>query len=229
MQVRKMSKLTTRYVASLCRVPALCGLITVAGGPAVGHPHIFVDGGVDFVFDDDSLVALHVTWLYDEFETLYILSSYNLSLNAAGGLDEVDRRALVRLRSDWPSDFDGSAHMSIEGEPVPLQWPENLDAQVVDGRLRMTFTRGLDEPAELTGLTAEVAFYEATYFFAFAVTEQPAIVGAVNRCVEEVRKFDPTAEDEGLQATLALLNREETPVMANVGALFADRIILTCA
>lgn len=229
MRVRKTSKWTIRYVTSACRIPVFCGSIALGGSPAVGHPHVFVDGGVDFVFDDNSLVALHVTWLYDEFETLYILSSHNLSLNAAGGLDEADRRTLVRLRSDWPSDFDGSAHMSIEGELVPLQWPENLDAQVVDGRLQMTFTRGLDEPVELAGLTAEVAFYETTYFFAFAVTEQPAIVGAANRCIEEVLKFDPTVEDEGLQATLALLNREETPSIANVGALFADRITLTCA
>lgn len=229
MRVRRTSKWAKRYVASACRVPVLCGLIALSGGPAVGHPHVFVDGGVDFVFDDNSLVALHVTWLYDEFETLYILSSYNLSLNAAGGLDEVDRRALVRSRSDWPSDFDGSAHMSIEGEQVSLQRPENLDAQMVGGRLQITFTRHLHDAVGLTGLTAEVSFFESTYFYAFAITEQPKIVGSGSRCSEQVLKYDPTSQDRKLQATLSRLSREETPAMADVGALFADRIILTCA
>lgn len=217
-----------RRVASACRFPVLCGLIALSGGPAVGHPHVFVDGGVDFEFDDNSLVALHVTWLYDEFETLYVLSSYDLSLNANGGLDEADRRALVQHRSHWPSDFDGSAHLSIEGNPVSLQWPKDLDAQMVDGRLQITFTRDLDEPIDLTDLTAEVAFYESTYFFAFAVTKQPELVGSGNRCNEEVIQYDPTAQDQQLQEILSRLSREETPEIASVGALFADRIIVKC-
>ncbi|WP_159086950.1 DUF1007 family protein [Loktanella sp. Alg231-35] len=201
----------------------------MSAGPAAGHPHVFVDGGVNFVFDDNSLVALDVTWLYDDFETLYMLSSYNLSLNAEGELDEIDRRALVQHRSNWPSDFDGSAHLTVGGQPVSLQWPRDLDAQIVDGRLRVTFTRDLHEAVGLADLTAEVAFYESTYFYAFTITEQPQFVGSANRCSEEVFKYEPAAQDQEMQATLSRLNREETPAMADVGALFADRIVMICA
>lgn len=218
-----------RLVVSACRVPVLCGVIALSAGPAVGHPHVFVDGGVNFAFEDNSLVALDVTWLYDDFETLYMLSSYSLSLNAEGELDEIDRRALVRHRSNWPSDFDGSAHLSVEGSPISLQWPKNLDAQMVDGRLRVTFTRDLDEPIRLTGLAVEVAFYESTYFYAFSITEQPEFVGSEGRCNGEVLKYDPTEQDQQMQAMLSQLSREETSGIANVGALFADRIVVTCA
>ncbi|MEL6931575.1 MAG: DUF1007 family protein [Pseudomonadota bacterium] len=202
--------------------------MAVFGNPAAGHPHVFVDGGVDFVFENDTLVALHVTWLYDDFETLYILSSYSLSLNAQGGLDETDRIALVRHRSDWPSDFDGSAHLSVDGKPIALKWPTNLDAEMADGRLRVTFTRELDETVRMAGLTAEVAFYESTYFYAFAVTDLPELTGDGDTCYADVLKYDPSEQDEQLQAILARLGREETPSMANVGSLFADRIALKC-
>ena len=117
-----------RHVRKVIRGVLLCGLIVLFGSPAIGHPHVFVDGGVDFLFENDTLVALRVTWLYDEFETLYILSLYNLSLNAQGGLDETDRMALVRHRSDWPSDFDGSAHLSVGGAPIALKRPTDMDA-----------------------------------------------------------------------------------------------------
>jgi len=223
-----MFKWTKLHVASVCRVPMLCGFMALFGNPVVGHPHVFVDGGVNFVFDDNNLVALHMVWLYDEFETLYMLSSYDLSLNAEGELDEVDRQVLVQHRSDWPKDFDGSAHLSIAGQTISLQWPQNLDAQMIDGRLQITFTRNLDEPVGLSGLAAEVAFYESTFFFAFAVTHQPELVGAGSRCNEEVLKYDPTTQDQQMQAALSRLSREETPGIANVGALFADRIIVTC-
>lgn len=218
-----------RHVVSSCRVPVLCGLFALSGAPAAGHPHVFVDGGVDFVVHNNTLVALKVTWLYDAFETLYILSSYDLSLNAEDELNEVDRKTLVQHRSDWPSDFDGAAHLSIEGNPVLLQRPKDMDAQMVDGRLRITFTRDLDEPVGLTGLTAEVAFYESTYFYAFAVTERPELVSSEARCSEDVLKYDPRTQDQQLQAMLSGLSREETPEITDVGALFADRVVVTCA
>ncbi|MEM6728603.1 MAG: DUF1007 family protein [Pseudomonadota bacterium] len=197
--------------------------------PALSHPHVFVDGGVDFIMANGSeLAALAVTWRYDAFETLYLLSSYGMSLNADGELDELDRQRLVRHRSDWPDDFDGSAHLSIDGEAVALDWPRDLDAHLVDGRLEVTFLRDLTPPRELSGRGVEVAFYESTYFFAFSVTDAPELRGAEAACGSSVDIFDPSASDLDLQATLAKLSREEIPDIANVGALFADRISVTC-
>lgn len=221
-------KWTGRQIASVSCVQALCGLIALSSVPAEGHPHVFVDGGVHFFFKNNRFAALHVTWVYDELETLYILSSHNLSLNAEGRLSDADRRELVRHRSNWPRDFDGSAHLSINEKPVSLKWPKEFDAQVVDDRLRITFTRELEKTVPLTGLKAEVAFYEATYFYAFAVTEQPEFVDSGNRCDTEVLKYDPTSQDLQLQATLSQLSREETSGIVKVGALFADRVLVTC-
>ena len=205
----------------------ICGLAAVLSGPAFGHPHVFVDGGVDFVIENNVLVAMRVTWVYDEFETLYILSSHDLSLNTDGGLDADDRAALVRYRSEWPSDFDGSAHLSVDQQPIALKWPTELDADVLDGRLQVTFTRELDDMLPIADLSAEVAFYESTYFFAFALTQTPTVFGG-DQCSAEVVKHDPNENDEQMRATLAQLGREETSPIANVGAMFADRIALKC-
>ena len=40
--------------------------------------------------------------------------------------------------------------------------------------------------------------------------------------------FNPDIELAALQTTLFELSREETPDIENVGALFADRIVMTC-
>ena len=106
---------------------AICGAVFACAAPLRAHPHVFIDGGVDFILSENSMLeALQVTWVYDAFETLYILSSYEIALDENGGLDEETRKKLVQLRGTWPSDFDGSAHLFAEGERVDLQWPSDL-------------------------------------------------------------------------------------------------------
>lgn len=213
----------------LARVATVCVALVCFALPARAHPHVFVDGGVDFLFDDaNRLTALDVTWLYDEFETLYILASYGVSMNAAGKLDAADRRELARERSKWPSEFEGSAHVSIEGESVALSRPVGMETKLVNGRLEVTFTRHLETPVVLNEEHAEVAFYEATYFYAFAVTNVPKLVGETGACNAEVLQYDPTAQNVALELALSKLSREETPDIEDVGALFADRIELRC-
>ena len=214
----------------LCLKRAVVALLfAFAVTPANAHPHVFVDGGVDFRFDDQGrLEALEVTWLYDEFETLYILSSHGLSLNSAGGLDEIDRQRLVAFRSEWPEDFDGSAHLSLDGAAVALNWPTGLDGSLVDGRLRLTFERVLETPIDLRGRDIEVAFYESTYFFAFSISQTPKLIGAFGACDAQVVYFEANTQDTALQNALRKLSREETPAIANVGSLFADRVTISC-
>lgn len=215
--------------APLCAL-AFAAALLVFILPAQAHPHVFVDGGVDFVFDESGkLEALKVTWLYDEFESLYILSSNELSLTANGKLGEEDRQQLIRLRSNWPDDFEGSAHLSVDGAAVQLSRPADFDANLINGQLQMTFTRHLDQPVQLNRSKAELAFYEATYFYAFAVTKNPRLLGAKSSCTANVIPFEADAQDDVLKSALAKLSREETPDIADVGAFFADRITLQCA
>ena len=197
--------------------------------PAQSHPHVFVDGGVDFVFDEKNLLStLLITWLYDEFETLYILSSYGMSVDSDGELAEADRQELIRYRNDWPIDFDGSAHLSVDRKNIALEWPENLDAELIDGRLRITFLRKLTNAVDLTISPATLAFYESSYFFDFSVTQPPQLHNAPAQCRAEVVPFVPDAQGDALQVALTKLSREQTPDIENVGALFADQIELRC-
>lgn len=199
------------------------------GGILQAHPHVFVDGGIDFVMgDENTLEALEVTWRYDEFETLYILSVYGLELTTDGGLDEPDRQKLVQKRSKWPSEFDGSAHLSADGAPIALGRPVGFDAKLVSGRLEVSFSRYLHTPVDVSIRRIEVAFYEATYFYAFSVTDRSKILGSAT-CDTTLTPFDPNKQDKELLSVLAELSREETPAENNVGAKFADRIALQCA
>ena len=204
-------------------------LISIA--PLVNaHPHVFVDGGIDFVFaEDGALQAVELTWLYDEFETLYMISRYGLNLNSKGALGDEERLKLIEELRVFPEDFDGSAHLSLDEEAVELDWPKDLDGHLLDGRLQVTFVRDLTTPLHVEGKEIKAAFYESTYFFAFKITNAPKILGHPGACQTEVIPFSPDPNDASLFAKLASLSREEKPEDENVGAQFADRISLRCA
>ena len=199
------------------------------GAPVEAHPHVFIDGGVDFVMSGpETLDALSVTWLYDDFETLYDLSSRGIEPQPDGSLLEADRETIRAAYSDWPDDFDGSAHLSINGQVIEMAWPSDLAVDLVDGSLQLTFLRKLEEPVDLAGKAVEVAFYESTYFFAFKITDQPVFEGS-EACEATVVPYRPGEQSDELRQNLAMLSREESPDIANVGQLFADRIFLECA
>lgn len=211
------------------RSTACATAFALSASAAFAHPHVFIDGGVNFILGPDhELEAIEVTWLYDEFETLYMLASHGMDLNAQGSLDEADRQDLVRRLSDWPADFDGSAHLTSRGKAIALNWPQNLDAELVEGRLQLTFDRSLQEPIKLTEHAVEAAFFERTYFFDFTVTYTPEIRGLAAGCAAEIIPFDPTTQDKALLDVLAKLSREETSDIENVGGFFADRIVVIC-
>ncbi len=207
-------------------------LATLAlGTPSTqAHPHVFVDGGVDLRFGPDrQLETLEVTWIYDTFETLYMLAAHGMALNDQGTLDEADRLELVKRLSQWPEDFDGSAHLTVDGAPVALKWPSALDVHMIDGRLQLTFERALPVPMDPTGKSIDVAFFESTYFFDFTITNAPKLLGTAPDCAVELIPFDPDSGDKEQLQLLAKLGREETPETANIGEAFADRILVTCA
>ena len=200
-----------------------------APAPAPAHPHVFVDGGVDFVFgNDQTLEALSVTWRFDAFETLYTLSANEIRPNAEGTLSDTDRERLVEILSYWPEDFEGSAHLSVDGTAVAMARPTEFDVQLRDGRLEATFTRALEAPVETHGRVLEVGFYEAAYFYAFSVTQPPVLQRITGACRADVVHFEPNTQQKELQSVLLRLGREETPEIEDVGALFADRILVTC-
>ena len=219
-----------RTITGFCIGSAIALMVTFGSTRQVeAHPHVFVDGGVDFLFDDQgALTALAVTWKYDLFETLYVLSALGILPETDGTLRPEDRAKLIRNESAWPDEFEGAAHLKVGGQSQQLSRPKSMKVELDGDRLVLRFLRDLIKPVRLEGRGAEVAFYEATYYYAFAVTEQPKMVQAQGDCSIGVLPFEASTQLAALQVTLSALGREEVPEDTDVGAMFADRVVLDC-
>ncbi len=206
----------------------LLSLLTVTGlsGTGHAHPHIFVDAGADFLFDGDSLRALRVSWTYDEFTTLYMFDTLDLDPDGDGALTEADHAAIVAGETEWPPDYEGDVYLDVAGEKRALTRPQNGSAGMRDGRITVTFELPLAIPADLSGTRARLRLYDPVYYYAYSVTGSPAV--SASACAATVIPFEPDAAAAELQVALAAISREETPAQPDVGALFADAIVLTC-
>lgn len=90
---------------------AMASCVTLQLGlsePGQAHPHIFVDAGADFLFDEAGrLAALRISWRYDEFTTLFMFETLTLDTDDDGKLNIADRAAIVAGETDWPAEYEG--------------------------------------------------------------------------------------------------------------------------
>lgn len=205
---------------------ALLLLAFLAAAPARAHPHVFVDGGVDFVFDAQGRLArIRVTWLYDAFSSLYVIESLGFDADGDGALTAKERDFLTKDQTEWPEDFEGDSYLYVGEARVALGRPVDGAADYRDGRIWVQVDRRVAEPFRPDRAVAKL--YDPYYFFAYTVTEDPEVSGAPD-CKARVDVFEPDSDLIALQQRLAAIPRDGEQSDASVGALFADEIILTC-
>jgi hypothetical protein len=73
---------------------ALALALALAPLPATAHPHVYIDGGVDFLFDSEGRLArLRVTWVFDALSSLFIME--DLGIGAEATLTPEDRNRIA--------------------------------------------------------------------------------------------------------------------------------------
>jgi len=215
-----------KFLKRLCCIAAIFAALST---PAQAHPHVYVDGRIDFVFTGDSqLQGIEVTWLYDPFETLYVLSSLEINPGADWTLSEDQFNRILAQESSWSENFNGAARLAHDGAQIALEPPVNFAVRLVGNQLEVRFTRDLSEPLQIGTEGIDVTFYEDTYYFAFTIAETPRLLGDTKACIAALNPFNADTQLAGLQTTLLELSREETPQDTSVGSLFTDRIHVSC-
>lgn len=204
--------------------------IGLGAGHAGAHPHMFLDGGADFLFDAEGRVeAIRVVWIYDSFASLFIVESLGLDTDGDGALTDDERARVVEDQTTWEEEFTGDSFLWHGGAKIGLSGPGDATADYAEGRLTITFVRRLESPVDPRAAEVEVKLYDPTYYFAYFATHAPQLEGAApDGCAARVEEFEANESLASLQGSLALLSPEETPEQADVGALFADRILLAC-
>lgn len=201
----------------------LAGMVALAAGSAAAHPHVFMDTALEVIRDAEGrAVSLRVTWTYDPFFSLVLITERGLDPDGDGSLTEAETAALQGFDMQWEPGFPGDTYAFAGQVPVALSGPRDGVARYEGGQIVSSHIRDLAEP--VAGLLV-VKNYDPTYYTEYTIRDVVA-----EGCAVEIVAPDLTAAERELQAQLALIpaDGDTEAEFPEVGAAFAQEVRVTC-
>jgi polyphosphate kinase len=208
----------------------LCAALFWVPQAALAHPHVYIDTGVEFLFDDQGRVeALRITWTYDELFSLMVVEDLGVDPDYDGKVDDAARNKLNGFDMDWDPDFVGDTYVLASDAPVLLERPSDWTADYTNGKLVSTHVRRFAEPVDPVEKAVVVEAYDPGFYTAYTIVGQPVLTGRTD-CAAQVFEPDLTAADEQLKQALAEYDATVDLEMEfpAIGAAYSDEIRLTC-
>ena len=173
-----------------------------------------------------------MVWVYDAFYSLLLIEEKGLDPDGNGALTGAELQTLSGFDLVWEPDFPGDIELrSAGGDIVELGRPIEGTTAYENGRIVTTHIRPLihrKRPDHSYGISAKV--FDPTYFVAYDLrletrieAEQTCKINIVRIDIQKVRQ---QVEQEYLGPDAIEDAGGEYP---QVGKLFADKAVLTCA
>lgn len=206
-------------------------LSCLLGTPVLAHPHIFIDAGLELIFDErNRLAQVRVTWEYDEFYSLLITEDYKLDSDFDGHLTPPEEAVLAGFDANWVEGYDGDLKITLGGQPLILSGPKAPTARMENGRITTTHLRDVEGAPQLGGDILSAKMFDPTHYTAYDVT-RPVTLTGLDTCALEKIEPNLDVELEKLQERLAQLGPDvniEEMGFPNVGDAFATEIVVVC-
>jgi ABC-type uncharacterized transport system substrate-binding protein len=199
---------------------------------ALAHPHVFIDSGVEVIFDDQGrATALRISWTYDSFYSLTLISEWGLDPDADGVLDPIEKDGLSGFDMNWDTGFAGDTYALLGNQPLALSGPQDWTADYRDEKLISTHLRAFAEPIDLQELPLVVQVYDPGYYTAYQITTATVLTHAPPGCTAKIYEPDPVKADQALIDALAeYAPGDDVEIdFPAVGANFADETRVTCS
>ena len=199
--------------------------------PAVAHPHVFIDTGLEVIFDTAGLATgIRVTWAYDEYYALMIMEERTLDPDGDGRLTEAEKTGLAGFDMDWDADYPGDTYAFADNVPLRLSRPSEFTADVQDGKIVSSHLRQLDSPFRPDKAALVVKSYDPVYYFSYAILQDVILTGGEG-CHGQLYRADPTAARAKAGSFLRAFSKSGGPDQdfPRIGEIFADEVRVTCS
>jgi ABC-type uncharacterized transport system substrate-binding protein len=211
------------------------GLLAILGcllaAPALGHPHVWIDTGVEVILDDrNAATAIRITWTYDTLYSLYVVADMELDPDWDGQLTAEEEARLAGFDMNWDAGFPGDTYALLGEVPLDLSRPQDWTARYAEGRITTTHLRTFAAPVAVGSVPLIVQAYDPGFYVAYSVSPDPVVTGGQG-CRAQVFVPDLDAAQRELLAALS----EYTPDVdleaefPAVGANFAEEVRVTCS
>ncbi|SEA90220.1 DUF1007 family protein [Rubrimonas cliftonensis] len=205
---------------------ALAAILCLAPVAGAAHPHVFIEVGATFVFDDENrLAAVRIEHRYDALVSLFVLNEFGIDPFSPLSDDSVAR--LVEDQAAMLKADNGFAALAVERRDTPLHGPDAVTVSLREDRLQVAFALRLAAPVALEDQEATLAVFDPVYFIAFEMDGAVMTEGGTG-CAAEAVEWAPTDVLAALESSLFSLAADEVPDDPTVGRLFAAKARATC-
>jgi ABC-type uncharacterized transport system substrate-binding protein len=198
--------------------------------PVAAHPHIFVEAGVELVFDEAGRMAgVRLSWTYDEFFSFMLTSDLELDMDGDLVMSADELQTLAGQVLEWPAEFGGDLYLTQRDTPIALGPRAEATVEYVDGKVIERHYRPLTEPLDASWPVA-VQVFDPFYYVAYEISPRIGLQGGAG-CAAELRKADLNAAyslvDELLYGRPASdVGPDEA--FPEVGEAFSDTVFVSC-
>ena len=210
-------------------LPLALGLGLLAASPALAHPHIFVDAGIEVIFNAAGQAeAVRLTWTYDDLISMTLVSERGMDSDFDGALTAEETAALNGFDMNWQPGFQGDSYALLSDTPLTLSGPSDWTVGYAGGKLTSTHLRRFETPVDLAGQALVIQSYDPGYYTAYAVAA--AKVTGREGCTAEIFEPDREAADQILQDALAEYSGTDGAEadFPAVGSAYAEEARIVC-
>jgi ABC-type uncharacterized transport system substrate-binding protein len=140
-------------------LPVFC---FVAVTSVYSHPHVFIENSFVFLFGDDGLEGIAVTWIFDEIFSASVIMDHDRNRNRALEPNEVE--AIRKNAFSHLANFNYFLHVDTGGGKIKIKTVRNFEAEIVGRRLAYRFTVPLKLAAGVKEKTIRAGCFDNTYF-----------------------------------------------------------------
>jgi ABC-type uncharacterized transport system substrate-binding protein len=209
--------------------PRLLGLLLLAWAVVFGanaaqaHPHVWITATSQLIYaPDGSITGVRHAWAFDDMFTTYALQGIETKTKGAYSREELAPLAQTNVES--LKEFGFFTFAKADGKKEKFQEPVDYFLEYKGGLLVLHFTLPLKTPVKPKVLAVEV--FDPTFFVDFKLADKDPVklVGAPAAC-----GFDLQRPNDGAASAQALGEQNFTDGgNANFGAMFANKITVTC-
>ena len=199
-------------------------LVVVLGSTAAcAHPHVWITSTSELLYaPDGSITGVRHAWTFDDMFSSYALQG--IEGKTKGAYTHEELAPLAQTNVDSLKEFGYFTFAKADGRKAKFEEPVDYFLDYKDGFLVLHFTLPLKTPVKARVLALEI--FDPTYFvdFQLAKKEPVRLVGAPAACTFDVRR-----PNDGAASAQALGEQNFTDGSnANYGAMFANKITVTC-
>jgi len=143
-----------------------------------GHPHVFIENALTFIFDKHGMAGVHVTWVFDEFFSNMIACDCDSNNNGTLETSEVKNIKEKAFRN--LENFDYFTLIRIDKRPFKVKYIQEFSAELRKGKLIYRFLIPCHIRAVSGFKELIISQYDPTYYtsVAFAKNDPVGIKGA---------------------------------------------------